>query len=467
MMKANAISIRRNLRGGLLGSTVAVGTSRIFSILTAGIQLPILTRYLDPGEFALAAAIMAAASYASLATAESPTLAFRRFPRSIRDRTSFRYARRQLVALLIIAILPASLLSLIASDPATVLGVLGWGAGIGVTRFMSTVWLSWEAPWRYSLNLMIGSGARTAVLIGLVSSGTDIGGALALSGLAAATAAWLLGPRTAGAHRTSRPWPPFLGTSLMVSSAAITTMLNLDRILLPVLGHDEVAAAGYAAMYTLASLSLGSVLGMLTSILYPRAVRLWADNQEQSAIRLAETAALLSALISGAVVFALLLGGAGLIASFLGSAEYVRMDFLIPVSLATGLYGMAQNAAWVHHLQLRHNRLLKRTLFSACVGALLLVAAIIQWGAMGAVLATISAFALYALLTLSDSAVSQSLTIVAIFLTAMSFLAISQPTLVGIAGGTLLMIISVFLLIRSHHVKLRTPVARLFKVWRG
>lgn len=426
------------LRTALATSVAAVSVARIFSLVAAAAQLPILTRLLTPAEFAIAAAAIAAASYVSLAAAEAPSLAFQRFPGSAVTRTNFAFARRQAVRTTCLITLLAIVTGLSTGHLPVAAAALGWGLGLATMRFVSTAWLMWGAPWRYSLTLIASTGIRTTLLLVLTGGGLDVSYAICGAGLASAAVGALLSPRGRDTASGVRPWPRYIGLSLATASAALGIITTVDRIVLPQIS-DPAAAGQYAAMATVASLSVGAFLGLMGTALFPRVLAMWDSGDHRGALRWTSQLTVLSGTIAISASLVTLLVGPDVLAWLVGAA-YVDVPVAACLLAASGLYGMAQQLSWRHNLRLEAARIRNACLIAAMCNIVLLLILAPYAGTRGAAAATAAAFFAYALLVFrkSDERIGTLVVIVMTFGVSMASLMAPSHVAASISLGCLI-----------------------------
>lgn len=400
----------------LAASGAAVMTARAFSVVAALAQLPLLTRTLPPQDFALIAAAIATGTFVSLAAAESTTLAFQRFPGDVRDRSTYRFARRRILIGVFLSATVGLTIGFTLGQSQFVIASLGWGIGLAATRFASTAWLMWQRPWRYAWGIALTTGTRTVLLVALVLGGSDAFLAVALAGVASALAVVWTAPSALGARLVSRPWPRYLGLHLGLASAGISVVLNLDRVLLPHL-TAPADAGRYAAMFAVASLGLGAILDIATTVLFPRVLHLWDAGSANRivAARLTDATALATCAVSAAAVGALPFGLAALI-DLLTGGTYLDQPVVACLLAATGLFAMGRQAGWILVFRLEARRLKSITLGASAVNIVLILGLVPWLGANGAALASISALVTYAIATQRAAAAPFSTTALSVAL---------------------------------------------------
>jgi O-antigen/teichoic acid export membrane protein len=181
--------------GNVLTAAAAVGSARVVSLIAAAVQLPLLTRMLEPGDYGKLAVAIALATHASVFT-NVHTLAFQRFPGSARERTNYSYASRRVYGTAaVIAVVLVAAGYLFGSSWRYGFGIAGWAFGLAASRFVATAWLGWLEPWSYAGSLAASTAVRTVALVVLVALTGDADLSLAVAGLACGATALLTGPR--------------------------------------------------------------------------------------------------------------------------------------------------------------------------------------------------------------------------------------------------------------------------------
>jgi O-antigen/teichoic acid export membrane protein len=370
-------------------------TARLFSLLAAAAQLPILTRLLAPDEYAFFAAVTAAAVYVSLVSGDPVTLAFRRFPGSSSERDNYGYAQRRILGTFLLVGALLILFGMVVGRPDVGIAAVGWGAGLAGMRFVSTAWLMWQRPWRYAINLMVSTGARTIILVSGVISGFGVYEAVAVSGIASFAVAFLMGPRGWRQRSLSRPWPKYTGVSFAAGSLGTTVMQNFDRMVLPSIS-DATRAGQYAVMNQGAALTVGAAFGMVQTVLFPRVLRLWEGGGQEEAMRY--TRIWLDRIAASTVVLLLIvaLWGNEIMAPVVGG-EYADAKLLYPLIAAVGLYSIGQQLSWVKQLQLDTKTIPRVALLASMLNLTALALFVPIWGVAGAALANVLGFSIYAL----------------------------------------------------------------------
>lgn len=366
---------------------VAVVLARLASLGAAAIQLPLLARLLSPSDFTFTMAAVAASAYVSLLAFEPTSLAFQRFAGTGENRSNYVFGLGQLTKYAVLLGLIISIAGVVVDKLDFALALVGWGFGLGSMRFVSTAWLMWEMPWRYSLNIVASTLIRTSSLLALILTGSNPMLAVACAGFSSTVIAVLLGPTRKAAARGSRPWPKWLGASLATASVGVTVIQSSDRLIVPAV-VGATAAAGYAAMASLASLTLGSVLSTMNTVMYPRVVNPWHRGDAAKAfdgIRFAWITAVgaIAIAFACAVCFPIL-------AEFAVGEELAQPPILAGLLCAVGLYGLGLLASWTFHLSLATSALRNRSLFTAALTVAGLVLGATLGGTQGAVVGMIA-----------------------------------------------------------------------------
>lgn len=396
----------RKTANGWFSAAAAVFVARITSLVAAAVQLPILTRVLEPEEYASIAIAMVLGTYFSLFGAEATILPFQRFPGSQTEKANYRFASQRLTMVL----LPLAVAVCLGGWPfggfEIMFGVAGWGLGIAANRFIATVWLMWESPWSYAASLMMGTGLRTITVVALVLM--DVNGAIAVgtAGLASVVGAVVLAPRLAyRSVKQKRPWGLVMGVSLALGSLAFTIMSNFGLLILPAMvGPDQVGQ--YAAMAQLVTLSIGAVLGLGSTVLYPRLQKLWNSGREELTRSFISLLGIVTVLIGGFAVLAVQLSGVDLLNLVLGN-DYVVLPVLLSLIAATAASQIGQFVSWVHTLTLQSQRIRRSALLATLIGCLLTVLLTQAYGISGAATGTLMSFSLYGLLMFRASALGR------------------------------------------------------------
>ena len=410
----------------------AVATARIFSLVAAAIQLPLLTRIMDVDEYALVGISIAAATYFSLASAESFILPFQRHPGHSQDRRNFKFAFVRVVAGSVAVGAIVVGVAFLIGFGSLGLAITGWGIGIAITRLASTAWLGWHEPWKYALNLMVSTGVRTVLLVTLALSGWEAAHALAVAGIGSAVAALVLSPRLASSQSPLEPpWTVRFGVLLALASLFITILLNANLLILPAFANSA-SVGRYAAMAQIGSFACGAVLGLVTTVLYPRLRSAW-DSGNHLLVRSQSERTQQLAIAVGLGTLVLLRLGDGWLVGIIVGAAYVDLAVLPGLVLAPAFAAMGTVASWEHQFMLAGRRIAQRTAISALSGLASTVILATLYGTVGASVGAALGFFLYfALMSLgntrsviTDGASLASLSLVTLF--AMSEHDVSMP----------------------------------------
>lgn len=333
---------------GVLGDATAVLAARVFSLGAAAVQLPVLTRVLTPAEFGSVALCLVAATYVSLVLGEAPTLAFQRHPGSPAQRDRFGQARTTLLLTALAVGVLGLLVGAAVGHARLVAAALAWGLGLALVRSTSAAWLMWHEPWRYAGSLMASTGVRTTALTALLVGGADPVEAVAAAGALSALVALLTGPRAPFWTSGQRVRPSSLGVDLMLASTALSLLQGLDQIVLGLVSGPAVAGV-YAALVTLAGVSVGAVLSIVGAAAYPRILRRW-DGGDRAAVRdLVRDDAALCVIVAGSAGAAVVVLGPTALPALLGPA-YAHVGAAAAIAQAAGLYAIGQASTWVHVL---------------------------------------------------------------------------------------------------------------------
>jgi O-antigen/teichoic acid export membrane protein len=442
-------------RSTILGSGSAVAFARLFSLVCAAAQLPLLTRFLSPSEYSGIAVAIAIATYFSLLSAEPIILGFQRFPGSDSERFNYAYALTWTLS----AVAAAGLLVLgggyLLVRTVDAFAFVGWGIGIAASRLVSAAWLMWGRPWQYAWNLMASTGTRTIVLLLAVLAGWDPMLSLGVAGLASAAAALSIAPRIAFVRRvwTSRPWPVSFGLNLALASLAFTVLSSGNLLLLPLFTPSDRVGM-YAAMTQVGALTSAAILGLAFTVLYPR-LRLAWDAGHRAAVNADLTAFQLAALFVALVTVFLVYVADHFLLKFVVPGDFIDGAVLAPLIMATAYAAIGQISSWSHQFQLDAGRVARETTMAAFVGIVTTLGLTILFQEQGAAIGTASGFLFYlarmragthlpSLVTMA-AAGSFTLTLAVAFVPFVWSNAVAYLAL-ALAGGTALLIA------RSRHV---------------
>lgn len=388
------IDIGSESRRVLLGSGAAVATARIFSLACTAVQLPILTKILAPSEYSVVALAIAVSTYFTLVTAEPVTLAFQRYPGDRTNRGTYRYALTRASAFLIIAGILLIITALVFGQWRAALAVIGWGIGLAVVRLVSTAWLMWADPWKYSANLMLSTGVRTLGLVGLVVIGVDPALSLAASGLASALATLAVSPRISRVTPIRKPpWSWKFGLHLASASLAVTILTSVGLLMLP-LFVTKTAVGRFAATSQLATLTCGAVLGLISTVAYPALRRQWDTGHRRATTARLTWLSELCLAISLLSVAALTADHYWIPKVVVGD-KFVAGNILPALVLSSALASMGQLSGWSHQFELNASRVSQRTWLSAIFGLITTAAGAAAFGIDGAAVGAMSGFLAY------------------------------------------------------------------------
>jgi O-antigen/teichoic acid export membrane protein len=360
-------------------------------------QFPILTRNLEPQEYAVVVGAIAAAGYVNLASAQPYMLAFQRFAGTPEEPGTYQYSQTRTLTALFILWLAGVALGLVGGHTAVIFAVLGWGTGLAIQNVTTAAWLMWHRPWRYALQMSVVNVIRTSVLVTMILLDSSPLAALLVAGIASAMTGLLTGPHPRLYSRgLNRPWAASFPWTLGGASVAILTLTSTNRIVLPITS-DGVSVGQYAAMDTLASLTLGSLLGIITPSVFPEVMRLW--NADGETTRLKDV---LSLTEQGIAVLTLL--GIVLVAiaqplvEVLSTPEYFNPMYLSMSVAACGLMALSNVSIWKHKLHMRQARVLILSIAVALGHLCAVILTTPLWGVLPALLSLVTALVAYALL---------------------------------------------------------------------
>lgn len=400
----------------LAGSFVAVSVARIFSLAAAVFQVPILTRLLPPAEYGHLAAAIAGATYVTLFLAEPHILAFQRLPGFKENRFNYRFASQRMYFSLLLGIIVILAVGYGIGYTSLAFALTGWGVSIASVRMVSTAALAWSEPWRYSLQLMVSTGSRTATLLVLISHQVPALEAVAWAGFLSAGMTLLVGARWSKKYITESPdppWSPSFGVHLAIGSLSNTVLSNFGIIAMPALVIAEDAGR-FAAMTQISSYGVSAVLGLIGTVLYPIFRAGWdADRKNQVRHKL-EAWRWGQLFIACCAIFIFGLGHSWLPRLAVGEL-YVDERILPVLLLSAGLTSMALNTNWERQFVFDVKYISVATTISAVVGVLLIVAGALTYGVVGAAVARILGSFAY-LLIMRGKLVKNHLFIVAVIL---------------------------------------------------
>jgi O-antigen/teichoic acid export membrane protein len=397
----------------LRGAGPAVASARIFSLACAAAQLPILTNYLSPEEFAIVAVSMAAAGYFLLLGAEPWVLGFQRFPGSSANRSNYTFTAVRTGSSLLVFGLIAIAASVALDYELEVLALTCWGVGLAVNRLVSCAWLMWHEPWKYAQNLMVGTGARSATLIVLIVLGSDPLVSLAVAGILSALAALAISPRLVDVRPSLRssPWPFKFGLGLAIASAGYTVLTNSTLLLISTtVPLDDVAA--FAALSQVATLTSGAVLGLVATVLYPRMRSAWDLGQEMRVRQSVKLFHLWCVAVAYLAIGVATTGDAAALNSILPDT-YANPNVVGVLILGLALGSMGQASSWILQFRLDVRTVLVITTGAATASALGAVLLSREFGLIGGTVAFAAGFFLYFVLMEVKAANPSAMSIVA------------------------------------------------------
>ena len=418
--------------------------------MCAAAQLPLLTRFLSPGEYSGFAVAIAIATYFSLLSAEPVILGFQRFPGTNSDRFNYAHALTWTLS----AVVGAGILVLgggyLLAHAIDALAFVGWGVGIAVSRLVSAAWLMWGRPWQYAWNLMASTGTRTVVLLVLVLAGWDPLLSLAAAGLASAAAALSIAPRIALGRSawTSRPWPVSFGIKLAFASLAFTVLSSGNLLLLPLFTSSDRVGM-YAAMTQVGALTSAALLGLAFTVMYPRFRVAW-DAGHKAAVGVDLGTFQLASLFVALFTVFLLYVADHVLLKYVVPGDFIDGAVLAPLVMATAFAAIGQISSWSHQFQLEAGRVARETLTAAVVGivATLGLAALFQ--EQGAAVGTAFGFLFYLVRMRAGTRLPILVTAVATGTFALTLVVAFVPSLwsgavaysaLALAGGTLILIV--------------------------
>lgn len=380
-----------------LGAGAAVGSARLFSLVCALVQLPVLTRVLDLESFAAVSVAMALAVYFNLVASEPVILGFERFPGDPDLRGNYRYAFTRTSALLAVATLALILIAIPLGKVEEAIALAGWAMGLAVNRLVSQAWLMWGRPWQYSINLIAGTGVRTLVLVLLIVNGVNPLVSLAAAGAASAVAALSISPRFA---RSGVPpevqWRIGFGINLAVAALALALLTSGNLLILtPLLPADRVGV--YAAMTQIAAYSSAAALNLLLAVTYPGLRRAWDEGRRSEVARTVSALQLLCITVACGAIAATYAGDL-FVVKLLVPAPFVDPQVLSTLLIATAAATMGSMASWQHQLALEAATVSRRTAMAAALGLAMTVALAFVWHERGAALGSALGFTAYLLI---------------------------------------------------------------------
>jgi hypothetical protein len=307
----------------------------------------------------------------------------------------------------------------------------GWGVGLAWMRLVSTAWLMWDEPWRYTVCSTLSTVLRTAALCGLVAVGTRPEVAVAVAGLMSAIAAVAVRPHVRGVPRGGDEGPRLLGLSLAASSLAVGALQGLDKVLLPLVTSAHEAGR-YAAMSNLSAYSLGAFFSILSATVFTPLLRLWEADEHAAVLRRLRSAMTVTLGLSALVASLVLLCGA----PALVGPDYMDVSVLAALLVGTGLLTCAQFTAFLYQFRLATTALQVRSWLAAGVTIPLLLVGGRVAGEDGAAAAMVAGLAVYALGLQFRSGMGVASTVATAPVVALGLAAVSgaDRILVGVGG---------------------------------
>lgn len=377
-----------------MSSAAAVASARLFSLVAAAVQLPLLTRLLAPADFGFVAIAIAVATYFSLVSAEATTLSFQRYPGSNADRQSYRFTLIRVSIYVAALSIVLFLIGLATGNLLFLTAVAGWGTGIAANRLFSTAWLMWHEPWRYSGNLIATTTVRTSLLLLLVTVGAEPGAAVALSGFATALVAFLLAPRIGErSNAWAVPWAWSFSLNLALASAAVTVLTNGVLLILPLfIGADELGR--FAATYQVVAYTSAAMISLLITVSYPAFRRDW-DSGDVGQVRESMNVLLNAVLAIASAGLLLLSAGGHVILGVIVGPEFAYPEVLPALIFGSAFLSMGLISSWVRQFQVRVGQVNLRSWIAAIFGVLLVVFGTLCFGGAGAAVFSAAASFLY------------------------------------------------------------------------
>jgi hypothetical protein len=237
---------------------------------------------------------------------------------------------------------------------------------------------------------------RTAALCGLVAVGARPEVAIAIAGVLSAASAVAVRPRVRGVPVEDDGTPRWLGTSLAVSSLAVSALQGIDKVLLPLVtnAHD---AGRYAAMSNLSTYSLGALFSIVSATVFAPMLRLWDGGEHGAALHRLRSASMAALGSSVFVASVLLLSGRAALNAIVGE-DYVDPRVLAALLIETGLMTSGQFAVYLYQFRLHTRALQARSWAAALLTTSFVVVGGRLGGSSGAAAAMVAGLAVYALL---------------------------------------------------------------------
>lgn len=378
-------------------AATAILIARIASIAAGAIQLPIIAHMLSKAEFSTVSSGIALSVIVGLIGFESTILAFQRFPKDKANRDSYTFSFRRLLIFTLSLLLPLTMLALIGGDVTLLMSIACWGCGLAWVRFVSTAWLMWNAPWKYSLSLIVSTSIRTILFVGGVALhlGPEI--SLCVGGLGSMLATFVVSPKPKGLIKSlPLPWPKYFGLSLALASTGVTILSGVDKMFAPwIIG--KVQAAQYLAMSTLATLTLGSILSIINTTYFPRVIHSWskaAPHEVSREILLAFRSTVI--LSCSTILITLVLGNSVL--RYIFPEHLINIKLLLSIYTATSCIAIGLLYSWVFQLHSNAALLRSFSLYAALLSTLIVPIMGFALGAKGLAIGMILGGSAYACL---------------------------------------------------------------------
>jgi O-antigen/teichoic acid export membrane protein len=439
----------------LLGSGAAVLFARVFSLICAAIQLPLLTRVLPPGNYAMVAVAIAIAAYFSF-IAEPVVLSFERYPGSIDDRAIYRYTLTRSLFLMVSAAAVLLALAYPLGYLNEAIAFVGWGIGFEVNRVISFAWLMWQRPWQYAINLVAGTGVRTAVLLLLIVIGWNPLLSLGAAGLASAFAALLISPRVSLSRipmeRATPPWRASFGIHLAVAALAYTILTNGNLLVLTAFVAKPLVGR-YAVMMQVSTLTSAAILGVILAVAYPPLRLAWDNGRRRSvhdALTVLQTACIA---IASTVILVAYVADHFLLKLFIPSV-YVDSAVLAPLIMATAFATMGGMASWHHQLGFHSGLVARRTVVASAIGIALTVLLTAIFQERGAATGALMGFLIYLVMMQRGTGLpprTVALAFVSLSVACSPLANAISPNLVAL-GALTLAAAAVFISLKSHRL---------------
>lgn len=304
-----------------------------------------------------------------LVSTEAVTLGFQRYPGDFVARGVYALARYKIFTGLLLASVVCITAGVALQSGSLAIAIVGWGTGLAALRFTSGAWLMWRMPWRYAGILIPSVLVRTIALLAFVYAGMEPELALGLAGFAGAFVAVSAAPRVRGiASLSTLPWSWRFAVSLALASAGVTVLQGVDRV---VVSHVSTgnSAGSYAAMASLAAMSLGVLHGLININYYPELIQASRAQDIVTTVAVFNRAVSRVQIVSGIALVGVALTGVTVVPLFYGPG-YLDMPILVCLLVASALFGLGHQYSWFFHLSADAQALRNRSLSAAAVGAL-------------------------------------------------------------------------------------------------